>query len=120
LLKVNSDFYLNQLEGDLKEFSTGDLKEFLNKTDLTKENINSANELLNFILSRINDKEISDELITVFSEIASKNLLKADAFKPRVKKGIQLSAFMIGLFSVFFVLLVAILAFAFRRNKKES
>jgi len=120
LLKVNSDFYLSQLEDDLKEFSTGDLKEFLDKTDLTKENINSSNELLNYILSRINDKEISDELITVFSEIASKNLLKADAFKPPVKKGIQLSAFMIGLFSVFFVLLVAILAFAFRRNKKEG
>ncbi len=120
LIKVNSEFDFRQLIEDLNAFSTGKLKEFLNNMDLSKENINSSSELLNFILSRVNDKEIYDELITVYSQIASKNLLKANAFKPQAKRGMQFSAFIIGLFCVFFILLITILFFAFRRNNKEN
>jgi hypothetical protein len=120
LIKVNSDYYFKQLVDDLYRFSSGKLKELLNSIDLGKENINSSSELLNFILSKATDKEINEDLIAVFSQMASKNLLKADAFKPPVKHGIPYSGFIIALFGVFFVLLIAILLFAFRRNNKEN
>ena len=119
LIKVNSDYYFKQLVDDLYKFSSGKLKDLLSSIDLGKENINTSSELMNLILSRVNDKEIYDELITIFSQIASKNLLKADSFKPLVRQRLQFSPFMIGLFSVFFILLVVILFYAFRRNKEN-
>jgi hypothetical protein len=120
LIKVNSDNYFKQLVDDMYKFSSGKLKELLSSIDLGQENINTSSELMNFILSRVDDKEIYDELITVFAQIGSKNLLKADSFKPQFKQRMMFSPFMIGLFSVFFILLVVILFYAFRKNNKEN
>jgi len=119
LIKVNNNFYFNQLVNDLNNFSSGKLKNLLTDIDIKNENINSSSELLNFILSHSNKKELRTELIKIFAQVASKNLLHADKFKPVIKKGFQFSIFTIGLFSIFFILLIAIIYYAFRKRDKD-
>jgi hypothetical protein len=116
LFKVNTAYFNNQLENDLMLFSSGRVKEILSLTDTKKENINSPGELVNYILSKYDHKEIVDELIKVFSQIASKNLIKSENFKPLKKEGLNLSIFTLSLIGAFVVLLIVILLFLFRKR----
>ncbi len=120
LIKVNSEYYLKQLIDDLNNFSSGTLKDILDNINLKNENINSPGELINFILSRSDDKEIYNELMSVLSYIASKNLLKAENFKSKFEQWFQFTPINIGLISLFFILLAVVLFFAFRRNKRGN
>jgi hypothetical protein len=115
LFKVNTAYFNNQLENDLKLFSSGRVKEILSLTDVKKENINSPGELVNYILSKYNHKEIVDELIKEFSQIASKNLIKSEKYKPIKKEG-RPSVLTLSLIGAFVVLLIIILLFLFRKR----
>jgi hypothetical protein len=115
LIKTNSNFYFKELVSDLNDFASENIKTLIKKIDVDKEKISSSGELLNFILSHNNDKEIKEGLIKEFLQIASKNLIKADSFKPVVEKTTRVSLFNIALFSSLFLLLLIIIFFAVRR-----
>jgi hypothetical protein len=115
LIKANSNFYFKELVSDLNDFASGKVKVLLSKIDVENEKINSSNELLNFILSHNSDKEIEDGLIREFLQIASKNLIKADSFKPIIEKPSKFPLFNIVLFSALSLLLFIIIFFAVRR-----
>ncbi len=115
LIKANSNYYFKEMVADLNNFASGKTKVLLSKIDIEREKINSSGVLLNFILSHNNDKEIKDGLIREFLQIASKNLLKADSFKPAIEKSPKFSLFNIILFSSLFLLLFIIVFIAVRR-----
>ncbi len=122
LIKANSDFYFKKLISDLNDFASGKIKTIITNIDVENEKISSSGELLNFILSHNNDKETKNGLIKEFLQIASKNLIKADSFKPVVEKTSKVSLFNIVLFSSLFLLLIIIIFFAVRRilrNKNQ-
>jgi hypothetical protein len=116
IIKANSQAGLKQIIETTKLYSkTG----ILSKIDsLNFENINSTNELVNYILSRDSDKEVQTELIKIFAQIASVNLVKANEFEFKQKHNHRFSPTEIGIFSVFVILLIIILVWL-RRKKKE-
>jgi hypothetical protein len=120
IFKANTDFYFNQFVNDFNLFATGKLKVLLKNTDIHKENINTSNEFMNFILNKYKNEEANSDLIRVFSQIASKNLIKENEFSYSMKKKFNLSPFLIGLFSVLFILFMAIIIFGLRKKYKPE
>lgn len=120
-IDVNNKLSFDQLLDDIKVFADKNIVKSIELSRKSEESVNTSIELMNYLISKSKNKNLTEELIKVYSNIAYKNFIKLELKKPK-ETDIKAPApgfLFISVISVALVLALVLLVLFIRNRQKN-